>query len=133
MLTRLKVGSVRTCLSGQAAVEELQSSYRASAATASASSTTASMLGNTGLSSGSIGTGSSSGSGGTGESQGGRVNLVFTDVQMPVSSSTTVILILHQEVLVVVCEADCVHNGTDCSVSVIVNARLVLHKCGESQ
>jgi hypothetical protein len=88
MLTRLKVGSVRTCLSGQAAVEELQSSYRASATTASASSTTSSMLSTTGLNSGSIGTGSSSGSDGTGESQGGRVNLVFTDVQMPVSTIT---------------------------------------------
>jgi predicted short-subunit dehydrogenase-like oxidoreductase (DUF2520 family) len=84
MLTRLKVGSVRTCLSGQAAIEELQSSYRVSSTT-STSTTTAQMLSNTGIT-----TSSSAGSSSSGESQGGRVNLVFTDVQMPVSTMTYV-------------------------------------------
>jgi CheY-like chemotaxis protein len=97
MLLRLKVGSVTTCGSGQAALEELETNYTAitntsditttTVSTASGTSTAANSAAVTGVASGSSGvSGGSSGSlSSSNNSSSKRVNLVLTDIQMPVS------------------------------------------------
>jgi CheY-like chemotaxis protein len=98
MLLRLKVGSVTTCGSGQAALEELETNYTAitntsditttiGSSTANSSSTSTAAAG-TGVASGSV-SGSSAGSlSSSNNSSSKRINLVLTDIQMPVSYFT---------------------------------------------
>jgi CheY-like chemotaxis protein len=100
MLLRLKVGSVTTCGSGQAALEELETNYTAvtntsdittttiSSSASSASSASAAAAAGTGSASG-IASGSSGGSlSSSNNSSSKRINLVLTDIQMPVSYSS---------------------------------------------
>jgi CheY-like chemotaxis protein len=93
MLLRLKVGSVTTCGSGQAALEELESNYSAVTNTSDITTTTTNTA--VGTSSTTAVSASVSGSASSGVIRGSlsssnnsssrRINLVLTDIQMPVS------------------------------------------------
>jgi CheY-like chemotaxis protein len=101
MLLRLKVGSVTTCGSGQAALEELETNYTAITNTSDITTTTVSSTAsgtNTAANSAAV-SDVTSGSGGSlsssNNSSSKRINLVLTDIQMPVSYCIDCIETLH--------------------------------------